>query len=567
MLRKWQGNPWITLTILCLGYFMTLVDMTIVNVAIPQMSDDLGASLDEILWVINAYTLAMATLIITTGRLGDLWGKRNLFLGGVALFTVASLACGLAQDPMQLIVFRTVQGVGAAMLIPQTLSIIADVFPKEKRGAALGIWGVVAGVSGIVGPPLGGLLITHLDWRWIFYINVPVGILVLLAAPLMPRTERPVRHRLDMPGVLLVTGALFSLAFGLTEGERYEWNGWIWASLVASVVLLGLFLLYERSQQDKEPLLPFSLFKDRNFSIVNFVGVAVTFGVLGLFLLVTLFVQSVLGFSAMKTGLVILPLAIGTMVTAGPAGMLSEKYGGKYLLTGGMLGFMGGMVWLVEVADPTNEWTAFVGPLFLIGLAAGCCFIPMASEVIRNVPARLHGAASGVNNALREVGAVLAGAILGAVLQAQLVGALRDEAAGKAQALPEEYREGFVSGFSDAGSQGLEVGTEGTGPAPVPEGMPDDVADKMQGLAGQVFGNGFIDAMTTTMYVAAGVLLVGALSCLALRGGAGPAVGWDGLPLNADDADETDEAEKPGPAEKPGDGAKDAQEGTVTLHG
>ncbi|MDG4859720.1 MFS transporter [Streptomyces sp. T-3] len=530
MLRKWHGNPWATLAILCLGYFMTLVDMTIVNVAIPEMTDDLGASLDEILWVINAYTLAMATLIITTGRLGDLWGKRNLFISGVALFTLASLGCGLAQDAMQLIAFRTLQGLGAAMLIPQTLSIIADIFPKEKRGTALGIWGVVAGVSGIVGPPLGGLLITHFDWRWIFFINVPIGALVLLAAPVMARTDRPVKHRLDAMGVLLASVALFCLAFGLTEGERYDWNGWIMATLAGSALFAALFLLYERGQQDKEPLLPFSLFKDRNFSIVNFVGVGVSFGIIGLFLLITVYVQSVLGFSAMKTGLVLLPLAIGTMITAGPAGVLSERYGGKYILGGGLAGFVGGMVWLVEIAEPTSSWTTFVAPLALIGLSAGCTFIPMASEVMRNVPARLHGAASGVNNALREVGAVLAGAIIGAVLQAQLASALRDEAVQSAQALPEEYREGFVGGFSDAGSQGLEVGASAGNSVQVPEGVPQDVAGTMQNLAGQVFGNGFIDAMTTTMYVAAGVLLSGALACLLLKGGTGLAGDAHGLP-------------------------------------
>jgi EmrB/QacA subfamily drug resistance transporter len=213
--KKWHGNPWAILITLSLGFFMTLLDLTIVNIAIPDLGADLDASLDEILWVVNAYTLALAVLLITGGRLGDLRGKRNQFATGVALFTLASLACGLAQDPPQLVAFRAVQGLGAALLMPQTLSIIAEVFPADRRGVAMGIWGTVAGVSGALGPILGGALITHLSWRWIFFVNLPLGALVLvLTATIIPAGRRTVRHRLDTFGVALASTALFCLAAG-----------------------------------------------------------------------------------------------------------------------------------------------------------------------------------------------------------------------------------------------------------------------------------------------------------------------------------------------------------------
>src|SRR6266704_3704916 len=201
MMKRLRGNPWAVLTILSIGFFMTLIDLTIVNVAIPQMVDKLHASLDEVLWVINAYTLVLAVLMITAGRLGDLRGKKMLFLTGIAVFTLASLACGLSQNAAELIAFRAVQGAGAALLLPQTMSIIMEMFPKETRGIALGIWGAVAGLSGAVGLTVGGVLVTETDWRWVFFVNIPLGIGVLLAGPIIPTARHTVRHRFDVTGV------------------------------------------------------------------------------------------------------------------------------------------------------------------------------------------------------------------------------------------------------------------------------------------------------------------------------------------------------------------------------
>ncbi|SFF32635.1 drug resistance transporter, EmrB/QacA subfamily [Streptomyces mirabilis] len=524
---KWHGNPWAILITLSLGFFMTLLDLTIVNIAIPDMGQDLDASLDEILWVVNAYTLALAVLMITAGRLGDLRGKRNLFLAGVALFTLASLACGLAQNPAQLIAFRAVQGLGAALLMPQTLSIIAEVFPADRRGAAMGIWGVVAGVSGALGPIIGGALITHLDWRWIFFVNLPLGVVVLgLAAAVIPGSRRTVRHRFDTLGVLLASGTLFCLAFGLTEGQRYDWNAWIWSLFGAAALLFAAFIGHERGQQGDDPLVPFSLFKDRNFTLINFVGVTVSFGVVGMFLPLTIYLQSVLGFSALKSGLVLLPLALGSFVTAGPAGVLADKVGGKFILMTGLLAWTAALVWIVGAADVGSSWTAVAFPLFLAGLGAGCTFAPMATEVMRNVPAKLAGAASGVNNALRQVGSVLAGAVVGAVLQAQLASSLTDQARQRAGQLPAAYRDGFVGGFSQTGT---EVNARQA--ARLPEGVPHDIADRMRALGAQVFGHGFVHAMGPAVLVSAVVLLTGALTCLAVRRHRGPSANPHALPV------------------------------------
>jgi EmrB/QacA subfamily drug resistance transporter len=524
MMRKLRGNPWAVLTILSIGFFMTLIDLTIVNVAIPQMVDKLHASLDEVLWVINAYTLVLAVLMITAGRLGDLRGKKMLFLAGIAVFTLASLACGLAQNAAELIAFRAVQGSGAALLLPQTMSIIMETFPAKTRGIALGIWGAVAGLSGAVGPTVGGVLVTEADWRWVFFVNVPLGIVVLVAGvPIIPALRQTVKHRFDVAGVVLATASLFCLVFALTEGQRYSWDGWIWALIAAAAVLFAVFLAQQRRQQASEPLVPFVLFRDRNFSIMNVVGIMVMFGVIGLFLPMTIYLQSVLGFTALKAGLVLIGLAAGAIITAGPAGVLAQKLGAKYILTGGLLAFGGGMLWLMTVVDVGQSWTALIGPLFVMGLGVGCTFSPMAAEIMRNVPLHLAGAASGVSNALRQVGSVLAGAVIGAVLQAQLAAGLASQAAQRAAAVPPAFRARFVYGFAHAASKGLQVGAGQAGSDQKLPGVPAAIARDIAAAGAQVFEHGYVSAMKPTLVVTAAALGLGAACCMfvkAIRGAA-----------------------------------------------
>src|SRR6266705_3330924 len=276
-MTKLRGNPWAVLVVVSLGFFMTLLDLTIVNIAIPNMIDKLHASLDGVLWVLNAYALVLAVLVITAGRLGDLLGPRPMFLSGVAVFTAASVACGFAPSPGWLIGFRAVQGLGAAMLMPQTLTIITNTFPPERRGAAFGVWGAVAGVATIAGPTLGGLLVTAFDWRYIFFVNLPIGVVVLaLAGIIIPDLRPGCRHRFDIPGVLLASAALLAICYGLVEGQKYNWGtitSFISIPLVlgTGVVLLALFLVAQKLLQDREPLIPFSVFRDRNYAVTNWV--------------------------------------------------------------------------------------------------------------------------------------------------------------------------------------------------------------------------------------------------------------------------------------------------------
>src|SRR5437879_3020824 len=351
MIERARANPWITLLVLCLGFFMVLLDLTIVNIAIPSIIDGLRAGLDQILWVLNAYTLTYAVLLITAGRLGDRFGQRNVFAIGLALFTVASAACGLAQDANQLIVGRITQGVGGALLTPQTLAILTQIFPPERRGAAFGVWGAVAGVATITGPILGGALVTWVDWRWIFYVNLPVGVVTLALALLVVPDLRPGRRAgLELVGVLLASAGLFLVTFGLIEGQRYDWSTiTTWQGIAVTIpevigaggVVLVLFLVWDHFRP--RPLVPVSLFHDRNFAIMNWVAAALTFGMIGMFLPLTIYLQSALGFSAIKAGLTLVPMSLVSMVVAPNAGRLADRIGGKYIVMSGLTLFAAGV--------------------------------------------------------------------------------------------------------------------------------------------------------------------------------------------------------------------------------
>ena len=269
-----RTNPWLVLVVLTSGFFMILLDTTIVNVAIPAMSAGLNTTLDQILWVLNAYILVYAVLLITAGRLGDLYGQRNLFAIGLFVFTVASALCGFSQNATELILARILQGIGGAILTPQTLSIITTLFPPERRGAAFGIWGGVAGLATIAGPTVGGALVTYVDWRWIFFVNVPIGIAALIATfAIIPDVRPGRRHGWDFMGVFLSTAGLFAVVFGLIEGQRFNWGEigsygiTIPEVIIGGVVLLAVFIVWERFQA--EPLMPLSLFRDRNFAVAQ----------------------------------------------------------------------------------------------------------------------------------------------------------------------------------------------------------------------------------------------------------------------------------------------------------
>jgi EmrB/QacA subfamily drug resistance transporter len=515
-------NPWLVLLVLNLGFFMILLDTTIVNVAIPSIIDGLKASLDQILWVLNSYLLVYAVLLITAGRVGDIYGPRNLFAAGLAIFIASSAVCGFAQDPNQLIAARIVQGVGGALLTPQTLAIINSIFPPERRGAAFGIWGAVAGVAAVAGPTLGGWLTTDFTWRWIFYVNLPIGIIALVGTFVIVPDLRPGRrHRLDVAGVLLSSIGLFLVVFGLIEGQRYDWGVIFWQINVYEVIAAGLFvfllfLMWERYVA--EPLVPLSLFRNRNYTLMNWTSICLSFGMLGLFLPITIYLQSVLGMSALAAGLTIAPMALTSMLTAPWAGRLADRIGGKYILMTGLAAFALGMGLVAHAAGPSSTWHDFTPFLVIAGFGMGCTFAPMTTVAMRNIEPRLAGAASGVFNTARQIGGALGGSLVGAVLQARLVTQMHQEAVNRAGQLPAQFRGRFVSAFSSAGQQGLDVGRGQTGASiSLPPGLPLQVKQMLLQLGHDVFVYGYLGAMRESLYVPVAAMAVASASCLLIQ--------------------------------------------------
>jgi len=521
--RKYQADPWAVLVVVSLGFFMTLLDLTIVNIAIPNMITKLHASLNDVLWVINAYALVLAVLVITAGRLGDLIGPRTMFAAGVTVFTAASAVCGLSPSPGWLIGFRAVQGLGAATLMPQTLTIITNTFPPDRRGAAFGVWGAVAGVATIAGPTLGGLLVTAFDWRWIFFVNLPIGVIVLmLTFVIIPDLRLGRRHRLDIPGVLLASAALLAICYGLVEGQKYNW-GTITSFisipfvLAVGVVLLAVFLLVQRLTQDREPLVPFALFRDRNYSVMNWVSGVLAIGMMGIFLPFTIYLQSVLGFSALKAGLTMAPISLVSMVVAPVAGRMTDKIGGKFILMSGLILFGAGMGWLALIAQPNSAWQSFLPALIVAGFGMGCIFAPLITVAMRNIEPRMAGAASGVLNTVRQVGLVIGTAAVGALLQNRLVSSMTSQAAVRAAGLPPQVRGRFVTEIQNSAKNGIQVGAGQNGGIKQQAGLPSELVQEIGRIGHEVFTFAYIDAMRATMVMPIILLAVGALSCLAIR--------------------------------------------------
>jgi EmrB/QacA subfamily drug resistance transporter len=522
LVGKYRGNPWIVLIVMSLGFFMTLLDLTIVNIAIPNMITKLHASLDGVLWVINAYALVLAVLLITAGRLGDLLGQRRMFIVGVIVFTLASAACGFSPSVGWLVGFRVVQGVGAAVLLPQTLAILTTVFPPERRGAAFGIWGAVAGVATIAGPTLGGLLVSAFDWRYIFFINVPIGALViLLGIFLVPDVRIGARHRLDVPGVLLATLALLAICYGLVEGQKYSWGhitSFISIPLViaAGVVLLGVFLLVQARSQDREPLVPFALFRERNFSLMNWVSGVLSIGMMGIFLPFTIYLQSALGFSALKAGLTMAPASVISMFVAPVAGRMTDRIGGKYILFSGLMLFAIGFGLTAAIATTHSTWQDFIPTLAIAGVGMGCTFAPMTTIAMRNVEPRVAGAASGMINTIRQVGAVIGTAAVGALLQNRLSVSLPAAAARRAGSLPPQARSQFISRFANSAQHGA-VASPSQGNVKLPPGAPASLAGEIHQLAKEAFSAGYVSAMHVTMIAPIALLVIASLSCLGIK--------------------------------------------------
>jgi len=514
------------MTVFCLGLFMTLLDITIVNIAIPDLVTDLSAGLETVLWVGSAYSLVYAVLLITAGRLGDIYGPRRLFMIGLAVFTAASLASGLSQTSGQLIAFRAVQGLGAALLAPQGLAMITSILPPDRRGPAFAATGIMSGLGVLLGPTLGGFIVTHLDWRWIFFLNVPIGVLTLvLAVFFMPDVRPGRRHRLDIEGVVLLTVGLFGVVFGLIEGQRYDWgtvSGVISIPLIIAVggAVLVLFVWRQIKRQDAEPLLPFAIFADRTYTIMTLVLMAMGFAMVGVFLPFTIFYQSVLGLSAVAAGLVIGIQSFAMMITSGVVGGASGsgRLNLKWVLFGGLVLFAAGLVYVVVIAEPDSSRWSFVPGLIAAGIGLGCVWTPLFGLATSRMEPARAGVAAGVLDTVQEFGSVLATAVLGAVLANRLTAAMADQAVVAAATLPEQARQPFLAGMAQAASGGIEVGA-GQVSAGIPVDLPADLAAHLHAAAQHTFAAAFTDAMKPTMIVPMVVILAAAGAVLFVRDG------------------------------------------------
>jgi EmrB/QacA subfamily drug resistance transporter len=447
---------WLTLVILLLAAFMNLLDISIVNIAIPSIQRDLHASYADVQWALAAYTLAYAVVLITGGRLGDAYGRKRLFLIGVTGFTIMSALCGAAQSPGQLIACRVIQGAMGAIMIPQVLSVIQVIFPAAERIKALAAFGVTAGLGTVSGPLLGGLLTQHnlfgLDWRPIFLINVPVGILAIAAAAVLVGESRaPRRPRLDPGGVVLITAALLLLLYPLVEGRQLGWPAWTFAAMAASVPTAALFVWYERvkDRRDGSPLVQLSLFSQRAFSIG--IAIAVTFflGVTSFALILTLFLQIGLSFTPLHAGLTFLPFSGGVLVASAAAARLAPRFGRGVTMTGAlvMAAGMAGLIATVAHYGAAVTTAELVPGLIVAGLGMGTVLAPLADILLAGVDRQHAGSASGLFNTSIQLGASIGVALIGVIF----FGLLGSQSGPAAAATAPQLRAGLSAAAVPAG--------------------------------------------------------------------------------------------------------------------
>ncbi|MEJ5928193.1 DHA2 family efflux MFS transporter permease subunit [Corynebacterium sp. H128] len=408
-------GAWKALAALCTGFFMILLDQTIVAVATPALQAELGAGLGGVVWVTSIYLLAYAVPLLVTGRLGDRFGQRNLYVAGMAVFTVSSLACGLAPSIELLILARLVQGLGASLLTPQSMSVINRVFPREKRGAAMGVWGAVAGLASLIGPVLGGLIVGTVGWQWIFFLNVPVGVLCIAMVLAWVPDLHATASRIDVLSVLTIIPAMFLVVFSLQEGPNFGWAWWLLLGLVLGLLLLlGFVWLQSRAAH---PLVPLQLFSNSNFSHGAFSIFTMGFAVAGTMLPIMMYLQQGRGMSAERAGLMLVPMALLSGFFAPIVGRLADRLHPRVL---SMLGFglmVASMLSLVLIMrDSVPVGWMFAGSA-LLGLGNACVWSPNAATTMRDMDVALLGAASGVYNTSRQVGAVVGSAAIGAAMQ------------------------------------------------------------------------------------------------------------------------------------------------------
>lgn len=455
-------RPWAALWTLVLGFFMILVDTTIVSVANPSIMGALDTTMTATLWATSAYLLAYAVPLLITGRLGDRFGPRRIYLFGLATFTLSSLACGLSHSIELLIAARVFQGLGASLMTPQTMAVITRIFAPRERGSAMAIWGVTAGAATLIGPILGGFLLDGLGWEWIFFINIPVGViafvLTLRYVPVLPTNA----HRFDLLGVVLSAVGMFLVVFGVQEGESYDWGViWgpftVWMLIIAGIVVLVLFFVWQRVQRG-EPLIPLEIFRDRNFSVGTVVIITVGFAVTSMSLPLMFYLQLVKGLSPTESALMMVPMAVLSIVLARPVGLLIDRREPRRLPILGLVGVAAGMLLYFFMSTPDTPVLLLLIPSAVLGLGNAFMWGPLATITTFALPPVLAGAGSGVYNTSRQVGAVLGSAAMAVLMEARLTaqfGAKASAAGGFTEGghlgpLPEPLQAGFATAMAQS---------------------------------------------------------------------------------------------------------------------
>ncbi|MBT1001122.1 DHA2 family efflux MFS transporter permease subunit [Paenarthrobacter sp. DKR-5] len=454
------SKPWPALWSLVLGFFMILIDTTIVSVANPRIMEGLHTDINSVIWVTSAYLLAYAVPLLITGRLGDRFGPKRLYLAGLLTFTAASVWCGLAGDIGILITARIVQGLGAALMTPQTMAVITRIFPPDRRGAAMGLWGSVAGVATLVGPVLGGVLVDGLGWEWIFFINLPIGVVAFFCALRFVPALSTHPHRFDIVGVVLSALGMFLLVFGIQEGQTYSWGTIVgplsvWSLIIAGLVVLAAFVVWQRVGKG-EPLLPLGLFRDRNFSLANAAITTVGFTVTSMSLPLVFYYQIVRGLTPTQSALMLVPMAVISGALAPVTGKLVDRVNPKFIAAAGLMLLALGLFWYSALLAPDVNIALLLLPSAVLGLANAGIWAPLSTSATRNLPPHQAGAGSGVYNTTRQIGAVLGSASIAALIQGRLAADLPQAPGGTMKTnefggqLPGFLHEGFTTAMSQS---------------------------------------------------------------------------------------------------------------------
>jgi EmrB/QacA subfamily drug resistance transporter len=434
------NRKWWTLGALSFSLFMIMLDNTVVTVALPAIQADLETNLSQLEWVVNAYAITFAVLLLSGGKLADLLGRRRIFILGLVVFTASSLACAVATSGEILIAARAAQGVGGALMLPSTLSILSATFPVQQRGMAIGIWAGVSGVALAIGPLVGGLLVEGIDWRWIFYVNIPVGILGVLVTLAIVQESRDTSadQSLDVPGLVAAAVSIFAFSFALIEANSY---GWTSATIIVlfAVAAVGMAVFVALELRQRRPMLDVSLFRERTFVGANLAGLMVMVALFGFIFFMSIYLQSVLRYSPIEAGAAFLSSTIAIMLTAPVAGKLSDSIGARVPIAAGMVIFGVSLLLLTGADVDTGFWDMFFW-FVLGGLGFGLVMPPATAAILGSVPVDKAGVASGVMQSFRQLGGGLGVAISGAIMAAQL----DDRAPGDPG-----YAATFVDGLDD----------------------------------------------------------------------------------------------------------------------